>query len=54
MTEFIDVIEHWVTVVGNWIFDRKIMFLIPLTSDKMYYCFTNGFKKKKVMSTKDY
>ena len=41
---FLGGIQHFVTVVGMWIFDSNITFPIPLTCDKMDYCCTNDDK----------
>ena len=46
LTEFLGSVQNFVTVVGKWVFDRNILFVIPLTSDKLDYCCSNDDKTK--------
>ena len=41
MTDYIDVIQKFVTVVGKWVFDRNIPFALPPTRYELYYCCSN-------------
>ena len=36
LTYFLGGIQHCVTVVGKCIFDRNVLFLVPLTCDDLY------------------
>ena len=43
--QLIDVIggiQHFIEVVGKWIFDKNIMFTLPITCDNLYYCCINN------------
>ena len=54
MTNFIGSIQNFDTVVIKWIFDRNIMFVVPLTHDDMDYSCTNDDKTKVMNGYKKY
>ena len=39
---FLGGVQHFVTVVGKWIFDGNISFVFPLTCEDLDYCCTNA------------
>ena len=45
LTEFLDGIQQFVTVVGGWIIDISIPFALPLTCEKLDYYFIGYYKK---------
>ena len=47
-TDFIGGIKHFVTVLGRWIFDRNIPFVLFIARVNMYCCYIN-YDKTKVM-----
>ena len=54
MTNFIGSIQNFDTVVIKWIFDRNIMFVVPLTHDDMDYSCTSDDKTKVMNGYKKY
>ena len=41
LKEFIDGVQHCVTVVGKWIFDSNSTLSLPITTDNGYHCCIN-------------
>ena len=54
LKDFIGWIHHCVTVVGKWIFDSNLPFVLPLTNENLEYFCINDNKKKERKVTNEY
>ena len=46
LKDFLGGINHWVTVVGKWIFDSNFSFEVPLTKENLDYFRINDNETK--------
>ena len=52
LKDFLGGIQHFVTVVGKWIFDSNFNFALPLTSNELCYCCTTDNETKLMNGNK--